>query len=139
MLHHALTHSLTHELNTWTIRWTLRWTLRWTIQRSGRDSHPYALALKLLYLHCSYDLVTLLEPTFNLFDNWCRHKAGYGHAPSSSSSSSSLGGDGGGKGGKGNLSDEPVLHVFSTVNLLLAKCGRQCGEQLRRYGGGVSQ
>ena len=30
-----------------------------------------------------------------------------------------------------------MLHIFSTANLLLAKCGAQCLDQLRRYGGGL--
>lgn len=83
------------------------------LEKSGRPSHGPALCLKLLFSNGSYDLHTLLEAAFHFFGEWCRTKAALL---------------------AGGLQDEPLLHIFGSVNVLLAKLGRACGPPLRAYG-----
>ena len=79
------------------------------LDKSGQVTQPLALGLKLLFQNGGMDLHTLIEAVFHFFGEWCHHKTEEGGRDRSGSDSSRL------------LSEEPVLHIFATVNILLAR------------------
>lgn len=83
------------------------------LEKSGRPSQNPALCLKLLFTNGSYDLHTLLEASFHFFGEWCHSKTLQLAE---------------------GLQDEPLLHLFGSINVLLAKVGRSAGPPLRAYG-----